>query len=78
LCTMSVSAAAVPPAARQSVERLGHDINRDYWMSAAEAKEYGVVDLIVGQTAATVAADRAEAAVKDTPGASTRSANGTR
>src|SRR5207245_9624552 len=48
----------------QSVERLGHDINRDYWMSAAEAKEYGVVDLIVGQTAATVAADRAEAAVK--------------
>ncbi len=62
----------------QSVERLGHDINRDYWMSAAEAKEYGVVDLIVGQTEATAAADRAEAAVKDTPGASTRSANGRR
>src|ERR1700704_582591 len=62
----------------QSVERLGHDINRDYWMSAAEAKEYGVVDMMVGQTAATVAADRAEAVVKDTPGASTRSANGTR
>src|SRR4030088_306502 len=33
----------------QSVERLGHEINRDYWMSAAEAKEYGVVDLIVGR-----------------------------
>jgi hypothetical protein len=47
-------------------------------MSAAEAKEYGVVDLIVGQTEATAAADRAEAAVKDTPGASTRSANGRR
>jgi ATP-dependent protease ClpP protease subunit len=62
----------------QSVERLGHDINRDYWMSAAEAKEYGVVDLIVGQTEATAAADRAEAAVKDTPGGSTRAANGTR
>src|SRR5438132_11251962 len=62
----------------QSVERLGHDINRDYWMSAAEAKEYGVVDLIVGQTAATVAADRAEAAVKESPGATTKPANGTR
>ena len=47
-------------------------------MSAVEAKEYGVVDLIVGQTAATVAADRAEAAVKDTPGATTNPANGTR
>src|SRR5437870_9826002 len=62
----------------QTVERLGHDINRDYWMSAAEAKEYGVVDLIVGQTAATVAADRAEAAVKESPGATTKPANGTR
>src|SRR3982075_1927989 len=49
----------------QSVERLGHDINRDYWMSAAEAKDYGVVDMIVGQTEATAAADRAEAAVQD-------------
>ena len=36
-------------------------------MSANEAKEYGIVDLIVGQTDATVAADKAEAAVKDTP-----------
>src|SRR4030088_1936862 len=50
----------------QTVERVGHDINRDYWMSAAEAVEYGVVDLIVGQTAASAAADRAEAAVKET------------
>ena len=47
-------------------------------MSAVEAKEYGVVDLIVGQTAATVAADRAEAAVKESPGATTKPANGTR
>lgn len=60
----------------QSVDRLGHEINRDYWMSAAEAKDYGVIDLIVGQTA-TVTADRAEAAVKDTPLATTGSANGT-
>jgi hypothetical protein len=43
-----------------------HDINRDYWMSAGEAKEYGVIDLIVGQTDATAAADRAEAAVNET------------
>ncbi len=50
----------------QSVERVAHDINRDYWMNAAEAMDYGVVDLIVGQTAATAAADRAELAVKET------------
>jgi len=60
----------------QSVERLGHDINRDYWMSAAEAKDYGVIDVIVGQTAATVAADRAEASVKGTPVSTTRPTNG--
>jgi ATP-dependent Clp protease protease subunit len=50
----------------QSIERIMHDINRDYWMSAAEARDYGVIDLIVGQTEATAAADRAEAAVKET------------
>jgi ATP-dependent Clp protease protease subunit len=48
----------------QSVERITHDINRDYWMSAAEALEYGILDTIVGQTEKTVAADRAEAAVE--------------
>jgi hypothetical protein len=47
----------------QPVERVAHDINRDYWMSAAEARDYGVIDTIVGQTEATAAADRAEAAV---------------
>jgi len=41
----------------QSVERVGRDINRDYWMSASEAKDYGVIDMIHGQTAATAAAD---------------------
>src|ERR687887_1163450 len=51
----------------QTVERIAHDINRDYWMSASEAQDYGVVDSIVGQTAATAAADRAEAAVHDAP-----------
>jgi Clp protease len=47
----------------QSVERLGHDINRDYWMSALEAKDYGLIDLIHSHTAATVSADVAEAAI---------------
>src|SRR6202048_80018 len=55
----------------QSVERLGHDINRDYWMSAPEAKEYGVIDMIHGQTEASVAADKAEALVEATGGSPT-------
>ena len=45
----------------QTVERIKQDINRDYWMSAIEAKDYGVIDSIVGATDATVAADLAEA-----------------
>ena len=49
----------------QSVDRIKADINRDYWMSASEAREYGVIDMIVGQTEATAAADRAEALVTD-------------
>jgi ATP-dependent Clp protease, protease subunit len=47
----------------QSVTRIAHDINRDYWMSAAEALDYGVLDTVVGQTDKTLAADRAEAAL---------------
>ena len=48
----------------QKVVRVEHDINRDYWMSASEARDHGVIDTIVSQTDATVAADRAEAAVQ--------------
>jgi ATP-dependent Clp protease protease subunit len=48
----------------QDIERLSRDINRDYWMSAHEGVAYGVVDQIVGQTEASAAADRAEAAVE--------------
>ncbi|HET6317014.1 MAG TPA: ATP-dependent Clp protease proteolytic subunit [Chloroflexota bacterium] len=47
----------------QSTEQIAHDINRDYWMSANEAKDYGIIDNVVGQTETTIAADRAEAAV---------------
>src|SRR5206468_2492056 len=46
----------------QSVERIERDINRDYWMSAIEAKEYGLIDSIVGATEASLPADVAEAA----------------
>jgi ATP-dependent Clp protease protease subunit len=60
----------------QSVERLAHDINRDYWMSATEALDYGVVDRIEGQTVATIAADRAEAAVRDAPEVAPQALNG--
>src|SRR4051812_8695458 len=41
----------------QSVERLSQDINRDYWMSAIEAKDYGLIDTIIGKTEASAAAD---------------------
>jgi ATP-dependent Clp protease protease subunit len=47
----------------QSVDRIARDINRDYWMSAAEALDYGIIDTVVGQTEKTLAADRAEAQV---------------
>src|SRR5437867_1013563 len=50
----------------KSVERVERDINRDYWMSAPEAREYGVIDMIHGQTAATASADLAEAVLTAT------------
>ncbi len=52
----------------QSLEKISQDINRDYWMSANEARDYGVIDLIVGQTEASHAADRAEARLADDEG----------
>ena len=60
----------------QSVDRIKADINRDYWMSANEAKEYGVIDMIVGQTEATAAADRAEARVQEDPAQASAPSNG--
>jgi len=47
----------------QAVDRIEHDINRDYWMSALEARDYGLIDAVVGSTDASLAADRAEAAL---------------
>ena len=60
----------------QLVDRIKADINRDYWMCANEAREYGVIDMIVGQTEATAAADRAEAAVQDSSAEPAGSTNG--
>jgi len=60
----------------QAVERIARDLNRDYWMSAQEARDYGIVDSLVGQTAATSAADRAESALTVSDG--TAAANGQR
>jgi ATP-dependent Clp protease protease subunit len=48
----------------QTPERIAQDINRDFWMSAIEAQEYGLIDSIVGATDASLAADRAEAALE--------------
>ncbi len=48
----------------QLLDRISADINRDYWMSANEAKQYGVIDMVVGHTEASAAADRAEAALR--------------
>jgi hypothetical protein len=45
-------------------------------MSATEALEYGVVDRIERPDCPTMAADRAESAVKDTPDATTAPLNG--
>ena len=61
----------------KSVERVARDINRDYWMSALEAKDYGVIDMIHGQTEATASADLAEAAVQAAEGSPASKSNGT-
>ena len=44
----------------QPEERISRDVNRDFWMNAVEAREYGLIDTVVGQTRASRAADRAE------------------
>ena len=31
----------------QTPERVAKDCNRDYWMTAVEAKEYGLVDEVL-------------------------------
>jgi ATP-dependent Clp protease protease subunit len=47
----------------QTAARIRKDIDHDYWMSAKEALEYGMIDAIIGETEKSVAADKAEAAL---------------
>ena len=35
----------------QPLERIEKDVDRDYWMSADEAREYGLFDKVVGSLA---------------------------
>jgi ATP-dependent Clp protease protease subunit len=35
----------------QPLERIAKDVDRDYWMSAEEAREYGLFDKVVGSLA---------------------------
>jgi ATP-dependent Clp protease protease subunit len=30
----------------QSIERIGEDTDRDFWMSSDEAKDYGLIDVV--------------------------------
>jgi ATP-dependent Clp protease protease subunit len=38
---------------KQPLERIEKDVERDYWMSAAEAKEYGLIDEVIASKKAT-------------------------
>jgi ATP-dependent Clp protease, protease subunit len=40
----------------QDQEKVSHDMERDYFMTAEEAKEYGIIDLVQEQRGAGVAA----------------------
>ena len=33
----------------QSYEKVARDVERDYWMSASEAKDYGLVDQVIAK-----------------------------
>jgi ATP-dependent Clp protease protease subunit len=37
----------------QSVEKIAKDTDRDYFMSAAEAKEYGLIDKVIDDPSAS-------------------------
>ena len=39
----------MPESVGKSVEQLEKDSDRDYYMSANEAKEYGLVDEVISQ-----------------------------
>lgn len=41
----------IAEATGQNVERVSRDTDRDYWMNAVEAKEYGLIERIVAKRA---------------------------
>lgn len=41
----------------QTVERLRQDMDRDRWMSAAQARDYGMIDEVVGRPALVTASE---------------------
>ena len=62
----------------QDVERIARDINRDYWMSAIEARDYGLIDTIIGATEASPGRRSRRGRARDRGPAQPRSrANGT-
>jgi ATP-dependent Clp protease protease subunit len=40
-------------ATGHSVEKINHDTDRDYWLTAAEAATYGVIDQVIGKTSSS-------------------------
>jgi len=40
-------------ATRQSIEKIARDTDRNFFMSAAEAKEYGIIDEVLERRATT-------------------------
>ncbi len=46
---------------RQDIEKIRRDTERDYWMTAGEAKQYGVIDTVLsGRELAAVAGTSSE------------------
>ncbi len=47
----------------QPLERIQHDTERDYFLSAQEAKDYGLVDQVLDKRRVILSADRQQAAL---------------
>ena len=41
----------------QGIEKIRRDTERDYWMTAEEAKEYGVIDTVLSRRKLAAVAD---------------------
>jgi ATP-dependent Clp protease protease subunit len=45
---------------KQPEDRIAEDTERDYYMGADEAKEYGIVDVVASSRTANVAGDEGD------------------